>query len=595
MEWYLKKSPFFFIWYLSVCTSLFCSVEQQAINEQTTMTMTTEVVDSQTVQITVQAAIAPEDVIYKDFVTFSVDAPYITLSVWESSVPAVEQYDPISQTTKKVFKTPVTFTMAAHYEKESDCPQAHVHMSYQNSAQQFVDKMFFLQCPLPAATKVKMAEGAVENDAELATAVQTDVVIKQEKMHCRPTLSTYLSTLVEKTQSLWLRLFLVFLLGILLSLTPCIYPMIPITVGILHTHKSRSVLANFLLSLTYTLGVATTFAALGLLAALTGQMVGQVLTNPFVILLFIVMLTYLAFSMFGWYEMYVPRFMSNNKYQVKGGSYISVFLFGVASGCVASPCLSPGLVLLLTIVSTLGSNILGFLLLFAFGVGLSVPLLIIGTFSGSLAILPSAGMWMVEIKKIFGLILLGMNFYFLSLVVSKKYLLPFFGLFVLGAGLYVLMGMVRAHERDWWATIKKAIGILLVASSIMVFWAAYKAIFIKNEWQTDINAAQQQGVCAQKKLFLDMSAPYCGICRAIESSVLQDPAVASQLEHFVTVHLEDPSEAEYQVAQKKYDIKGVPALLVIDPASETVLARWGAELYGADNTEFIAELKKARQ
>jgi thiol:disulfide interchange protein len=188
-----------------------------------------------------------------------------------------------------------------------------------------------------------------------------------------------------------------------------------------------------------------------------------------------------------------------------------------------------------------------------------------------------------------------MNFYFLNLVISKKYLLPLFGLFVLASGIYVLGGMVRRNERGLWTKIKKLIGILLVASSIAVFWSAYKAIYVKNEWQTDINAAQQQAVCAQKKLFLDMSAPYCGICRAIESSMLKDPVVAAELEHFVTVHLEDPNDAEYKVTQKKYDIKGVPALLVIDPGSETILARWGAELYDMDNAEFIEELQKARQ
>jgi thiol:disulfide interchange protein DsbD len=588
MELYLKTSRYFFTLYLCLFAHSLFSAQQTAVN------LSADVVNQHTVQLTVDVALAPEDVLYKDFITFSVDTPQITLSPWHSSVEAVDQYDPISQTTKKVFKTDVTLNLTATYEKGAECQDAHLHMSYQNGAQQFVDNMFAIPCPVQLEAPVKMAEGTVE-DGELATAVETNVTIKQQKMHCRPTWSTYLSTWVETTESLWLRLLLVFLLGILLSLTPCIYPMIPITVGILHTHKSRSVLANFLLSLTYTLGVATTFAALGLLAAVTGQMVGQILTNPFVILAFIAMLTYLALSMFGYYEMYVPRFLSNNKYTVKGGSYISVFLFGVASGCVASPCLSPGLVLLLTIVSTLGSNILGFLLLFAFGVGLSVPLLIIGTFSGSLSVLPSAGMWMVEVKKLFGLILLGMNFYFLNLVISKKYLLPLFGLFVLASGIYVLGGMVRRNERGLWTKIKKLIGILLVASSIAVFWSAYKAIYVKNEWQTDINAAQQQAVCAQKKLFLDMSAPYCGICRAIESSMLKDPVVAAELEHFVTVHLEDPNDAEYKVTQKKYDIKGVPALLVIDPGSETILARWGAELYDMDNAEFIEELQKARQ
>lgn len=433
--------------------------------------------------------------------------------------------------------------------------------------------------------------------AERQNIQKQNIQIKQEKMHCRPKWSSYISNLVEHTDSLWLRLILVFLLGLLLSLTPCIYPMIPITVGILHSHKSRSLLSNFLLSLTYTLGVATTFAVLGLMAAFTGQMVGQILTNPIVVFAFIIMLSYLAGSMFGFYEMYVPRFMTQNKYSVIGGSYLSVFVFGIASGCVASPCLSPGLVLLLTIVSTLASKILGFLLLFAFGVGLSVPLLIIGTFSGALSVLPSSGMWMIEIKKFFGIILLGMNFYFLSLIIPVQYLLPFFAFFLLCSGVYVLAYMVERGRASIWKYIKICIGVCLIAAAVFVGVQAWKLMYQKTDmWVADIKEAQQQAVCAQKKMFLDMSAPYCGICRAIESSLLQHPAVEKELAaHFVTVKLDDPNDAEYVVTQKKYDIKGVPALLVIDPATETVLARWGSELYGTESTVFIGELQRVRK
>ena len=109
-------------------------------------------------------------------------------------------------------------------------------------------------------------------------------------------------------------------------------------------------------------------------------------------------MAYLALSMFGFYDMYVPNILQTKNNVNHKGSLFSAFVFGAISGSIASPCLSPGLALLLTIVATLGNNLLGFLLLFSFGIGLSIPLLIIGTFSSSINILPQAGMWMIEVK-----------------------------------------------------------------------------------------------------------------------------------------------------------------------------------------------------
>ena len=122
-----------------------------------------------------------------------------------------------------------------------------------------------------------------------------------------------------------------------MSLTPCIYPMIPITVGILQAQGSKSFGSNLLLASAYTLGIATTFAALGVTAAYTGAMFGaSIMSNPFFILMIVAVLTYLGFSMLGFYDMYTPKFMRNAG-AGKGGSLTSAFLFGAASGTVASP------------------------------------------------------------------------------------------------------------------------------------------------------------------------------------------------------------------------------------------------------------------
>src|SRR5271156_4923609 len=255
---------------------------------------------------------------------------------------------------------------------------------------------------------------------------QTAAVVAAQKAHSphHQTSSSWFSRIsayLEKNRSLSFTLVLVFFLGLLMSLTPCIYPMIPITVGILQSQGTSSIMRNFLLACAYTCGIATTFACFGLLAAYTGQLFGALMYNPFVILLFCALLIYLGFSMLGFYEFYMPSWLQPKGNIGRGGSYIAAFTFGAISGTVASPCISPGLVLLLSIVSHMQNVFLGFILLFIFGIGLSIPLLIIGTFSNALAHMPRAGMWMVRIKQLMGVVLLLTALYFFYTAFYRRY------------------------------------------------------------------------------------------------------------------------------------------------------------------------------
>src|SRR5581483_1012022 len=168
-------------------------------------------------------------------------------------------------------------------------------------------------------------------------------------------------------------------------------------------------------ALAYTMGIATTFAIFGLLASCTGPLCGQLLMQPLFIIGLVILLAYLGFSMFGLYSIYIPKFFTIS-HKKHNGSLFSSFIFGAASGTISSPCVSPGLALLLSIVATLGNKFLGFLYLFIFGVGLGLPLLIVGAFSSSLSLLPQAGTWMIEVKKFFSFIIFGMCFYYLSYI-----------------------------------------------------------------------------------------------------------------------------------------------------------------------------------
>lgn len=218
----------------------------------------------------------------------------------------------------------------------------------------------------------------------------------------------FLESLLHEQYSLGLVLFASFAAGMLASFTPCIYPMIPVTVGIITAQRTSSMLMNFFLSLTYGLGIASVYATLGYLSATGNLMFGQWLGHPLFIFAMVGLFAYLAFAMFGFYEMYTPAFLrAHSTSNYRGGSLTYSYVFGLLTGAAASPCLTPALALLLSFASTQENPLIGFAVLFAFAMGLSMILIVVGTFSSALDQLPRAGNWMNEVKIIFGFALLG--------------------------------------------------------------------------------------------------------------------------------------------------------------------------------------------
>lgn len=425
----------------------------------------------------------------------------------------------------------------------------------------------------------------------------SDVENSNKKSKENKTWAQYFQDLLRQTESTWIRIIFALILGMLLSLTPCIYPMIPITVGIIQSHGSKSFLSNLSLSLVYSMGIAITFATLGLIAAFTGQVFGTILSNPFFIITIVTLLIYLALSMFGFYEIYMPKFMQSSGNSGSKKSIFSVFLLGIASGTFASPCVSPGLVLLLSIVTAIGSKLLGFLLLFAFGFGLGTPLIIAGTFSGSLNKLPRAGMWMLEIKKIFGLLIFGVCFYFLKNILPETILTWIMSGSLLAAGIYYIY-TIKPYDSKFWKLFKNIIGITFCALSVIIIFNSYKDKYIKQNlmqeekfWQNDYEKALEQAKTENKKLFIDLTTKVCSVCKAIESKVFENKNITKELKNkFVNVKVvvEDPSKEPYASLAKNYNLLGgFPTFLLIDPNTGTLIQKWSSEFYSMSESELI--------
>lgn len=434
----------------------------------TNITFSSSPLDDKTSQLTFSFKIPRGDFIYKDYINFSIDTPNVTLSDWEASINSISYYDPSFKETKQVFNKDVTLTINAT-QTNTTLINANIYLSYyQHSHKKIVQKLF----PITFKQKETIAPLVPEN-ATIMGENKIAPCISNKKNVTETSWTNHASIVIKTAQSVWAQIILVLLLGLLLSLTPCFYPTLPTTIGILRSQCKTLHAQNFLLALFYTVGIASTFALLGLTVTTIGYITGDFMSNSAFIFMFVLFLAYLGFATLGFYRLYIPSFLQTKK-TVTDGSLFSAFLFGTICGTTASPCLSPALVLLLSIVATLDSKMLGLLLLFSFGIGLHIPLLLIGTSPSSLKLLPNAGAWMIEIKKIFGLMLLGMCIHLLQRIVPWHITLWVVTMFSIGTGFFYLH--IGKHSNSLrWAHVSKSIGSVLIASAIFLCFKSYQA------------------------------------------------------------------------------------------------------------------------
>lgn len=563
-----------------------------------------ESIDEKTQKITITCTPQDKEVLLHDSLAFSIDNPHYAVTHWDSTAP-VDKYSATRKETKRVHTDPMTIQVTIQ-QNDSNTDNATLHMHYMtNVTKEPTEYLVPLMHHAAQVEETHTAEMPKKNIPLHLKKVSFKARVFQ-KMHdgtqaVFTTLKkwgTQLSDRIRGTNSLPLQFLLVFLLGILMSLTPCIYPMIPVTIGILQANSAQSVIKNFLIALSYTVGVATTFAFLGFLAATGSAQFGQLAGNPVFIIIIVAILGYLGLSMFGWYEMYIPRFLQPKDTKIKQGSPIAAFIFGAISGTIASPCLSPGLAFVLTIVAGLKSSLLGLALLFAFGVGSSLPLLIIGTFSTSLNVLPRAGSWMVEVKKLFGFMLFGMCFYYLSVIIPTPVLLGIISSFLVIKGVWYFMHITK-HDSKSMKRYKNGMGFLLVTGAVIILfqaskdWTCAPVVAHTSVCHTNYKLALDLARAEHKNLLLDFTADWCSVCKMIEKNVLNAPEFLPALDHVipVTINSTHANREPYATLKNKYTIVGVPTLILVDSQTGEALRQWGSELLDMDVMEFVQQLR----
>lgn len=326
------------------------------------------------------------------------------------------------------------------------------------------------------------------------------------------------SSLIDRLQSaladnIFYAFLIAFLAGILTSFTPCIFPMIPITISILgHDAEKNSRAENLLRSALYVLGIAFTYSLLGVLAALTGNLFGNALSNKYVLIGMVLLFFTMALSMWGLFEMQVPAFI-RNKFgvgQTRQG-YFGVFMMGLFAGIVASPCVGPVLVSILSYVSTTKDAALGFGLLFTYAIGLGLIFIAIGLFGQFLTLLPRSGAWMNKIKFVLGLLMLLTGIYYLRLAFPAS------------------------------DNIKSTL------------------------WQTYSEERLSEAKSKQIPVMIDFRADWCMACLEMEEKTFSRPEFEAASKDFMLLKVDATEETpEIEVILKKYDVKGLPTLVFVN-------------------------------
>jgi len=491
------------------------------------------------------------------------------------------------------------------------------NIAIENPAQQLVIHAKFQGCsekglcyaPQLKTYNVSMLTNANNDNPITATPVQSD---------------DDQATSLLKSGHLWLIAAGFFGFGLLLSFTPCVLPMIPILSGIIvgdkkvHRHET-SRLHSFNLSIAYVLGIALSYTIAGIAAGLSGQLLSNALQNSWVLTATALIFVILSFSMFGFYELRMPHSievrMVKTSNRLKGGQFFGVFLMGIISALIVSPCVAAPLAGALIYISQTGDVVLGGVALFALSIGMGVPLLLIGASAGH--VLPRAGGWMTAVRNFFGILMLAVAIYIVSPIIhTSVQLLLWSALLIIPAiYLHALDNLPldsetgRSHP---WMRFWKGIGIMLLIVGIAMLIGAISGaksplyplsglsiagnkssvnhlpfIRVNNTAELDARIDAASG----KVVMLDFYADWCTACKEMELFTFSDPAVQQSLKDAVLLQADVTGNTAQDLALlKRFNLYGPPGIIFFNRSGQEIkpIKVIGFE----DATKFLATVNR---
>ncbi|MDI7261338.1 MAG: cytochrome c biogenesis protein CcdA [Thermodesulfobacteriota bacterium] len=358
----------------------------------------------------------------------------------------------------------------------------------------------------------------------------------------------------------------IFVGGMALNLTPCVYPLIPVTLSYFVGQAGRRSQRGLIIrGLCYLLGLATTNSALGVVAALTGGLMGAILQHPIALLFVSAILIFFASSLFGFWELRLP----GNLMQFASKSYTGHFgalFMGLTLGLVAAPCIGPFVLGLLTWVGSLGSPWLGFLVFFTLSMGLGLPLFFLAIFSGQFKRLPRSGGWMLWVRKLLGWVMVGMSVYFLRSLLPEFFYVILLSCIVLLAGLHLgWFSKDRAGFKafGWMKTVVFMV-CLTAAPYLFTSWMMRGPGLAWKPYSDQILTEAQR---LKKPVIIDFYAEWCAPCRELDNITFRHPEVVRQSANdliMVKVDLTRGSDSIHKRLLHRFEIKGVPTVVFLD-------------------------------
>jgi thioredoxin:protein disulfide reductase len=360
--------------------------------------------------------------------------------------------------------------------------------------------------------------------------------------------------------------------GMALNLTPCVYTLIPITVSYFGGQAMRGAQGQSKLvihGLCYMLGLAVTNSVLGIIASLTGGLMGAMLQNPIVLVVVAAILVFFATSLFGLWELRLPSGLTQAAARSYTGYFGSLFM-GLTLGVVAAPCIGPFILGLLAWVASMGSPWLGFLIFFTLSLGLGLPLFFLAIFSGQLERLPRSGGWMIWVRRLMGWVLVGMAMYFVRPLLPEPWGVILLSAVALAAGVH--LGWIDKNQASFRAFpwLKTGVGVacLVLATSLAMSWAMRGPGIA---WKPYSERILQDAQKLKKPVIIDFYATWCTPCRALEETTFHDASVVKQAESafvMIKVDLTRAGNPVHERLLQQYGIKGVPTIVFLDESGK---------------------------
>ena len=391
-----------------------------------------------------------------------------------------------------------------------------------------------------------------------------------------------------QSQHIGLILLGFFIAGLLLSLTPCVLPMIPILSSIIFashkrlSHQTR--LKDFFLSLSYVGGVSFTYTLIGIFAGLSGNLITTSIQSPLLMMILGVVFILLALSMFDLYALKLPHFIENfiatSILRVEGGRYLNVFIIGMISSLVLSPCIAPPLAGAIIYINQSRDFVLGGLALFTLSIGMSIPLLFIGIFSDQW--LPKRGHWMIIVKELIGFVLIAMGLFIMSPLFPENFDQIAYSALLLALSIYLLFAARRFKYKAMSWVHLSAFATLI--ASILLFGLALQKINVSDnenissttkpnhvsvlpfrQIQSLDDLSRELNQRDNKMIVLDFYADWCVSCKEYEKLTFSNPKVKEHLSEYSLLQVDvTQNNAKHKALLKHFNLYGPPAILFFD-------------------------------